>query len=150
MVRGEEQADKDESPSVTIDQSTVFSARKEIHAVHVSESIEKYIVALIDATRFPEKFSKELEGWLDYGASPRGSLAFEKCGRVHAWMNERDFVTPDDIRVVAHDVLRHRIVPSYEANADAWKESDYRRIVEAGGSWIIAPSSNSCHVLLTN
>ena len=86
--------------------------------MHVSESIEQYIVDLTDATRFPEKYSEQLDSWIDYGASPRGSLALEKCGRVNAWMNEREFVGPDDIRSVAHDVLRHRIVPSYEANAD--------------------------------
>ena len=86
--------------------------------MHVSENIEQYIVDLINATRFPEKFSEQLSHWIDYGASPRGSLSLEKCGRVSAWMRGADFVGPDDIRRVAHDVLRHRLVPSYEANAD--------------------------------
>jgi MoxR-like ATPase len=119
LVRGEESAakKKDQKREV-ISQKSIFEAREEINRVHVSESIEQYIVDLIGATRFPGNFSAELESWLDYGASPRGSIALEKSSRVQAWMEGRDFVTPDDIREVAHDVLRHRIVPSYEANAE--------------------------------
>jgi len=119
LVRGEEAASgKKENKRKTIPQKTIFQAREEIHQVHVSENIEQYIVDLVDATRFPGKFSTELDQWMDYGASPRGSLALEKCGRVRAWMEDRDYVSPDDIRAVIYDVLRHRIVPSYEANAD--------------------------------
>lgn len=119
LVRGEEAASgKKSKKGSVIPQKTIFRAREEINQVHVSESIEQYIVDLTDATRFPEKYSEQLDSWIDYGASPRGSLALEKCGRVNAWMNKREFVGPDDIRSVAHDVLRHRIVPSYEANAD--------------------------------
>jgi len=119
LVRGEEAASgKKENKRKTIPQKTIFQAREEIHKVHVSENIEQYIVDLVDATRFPGKFSTELDQWMDYGASPRGSLALEKCGRVRAWMEDRDYVSPDDIRAVIYDVLRHRIVPSYEANAD--------------------------------
>ena len=119
LVRGEESVSRKKSQKDSvIPQKTIFKARKEINQVHVSESIEQYIVDLTDATRFPEKYNDQLDNWIDYGASPRGSLALEKCGRVNAWMNGRDFVGPDDIRAVAHDVLRHRIVPSYEANAD--------------------------------
>ena len=101
-----------------IPQRTIFQAREEINQVHVSENMEQYIVDLVHATRFPDKFSVQLDRWIDYGASPRGSLSLEKCGRVSAWMKGADFVGPDDIRGVAHDVLRHRVVPSYEANAD--------------------------------
>ncbi len=119
LVRGEENAAQKKHAKVkTIPQQTIFKAREEINQVHVSENIEQYIVDLINATRFPGKYSEQLDTWLDYGASPRGSLALEKCGRVNAWMNGKDFVAPDDIRAVIHDVLRHRIVPSYEANAD--------------------------------
>ena len=119
LVRGEEKTSSNgKSKKEIIHQDVIFQAREEIHQIHVSENIERYIIDLINATRFPEKYGDNLDTWLDYGASPRGSLALEKCGRVHAWMQERDFVSPDDIRAVAHDVLRHRIVPSYEANAD--------------------------------
>ncbi len=119
LVRGEEAAaGQKPAKGKTIPQKTIFQAREEINKVHVSENIEQYIVDLINATRFPEKYSVQLDTWIDYGSSPRGSLALEKCGRVNAWMKGQDFVSPDDIREVAHDVLRHRIVPSYEANAD--------------------------------
>jgi MoxR-like ATPase len=119
LVRGEEaSSEKKASPGKPISQQVIIEAREEINKVHVSENMEQYIVDLISATRFPENFGEELGNWIDYGASPRGSLALEKCGRVHAWMQSQDFVSPDNIRAVLHDVLRHRIVPSYEANAD--------------------------------
>ena len=119
LVRGEESnSGKEKTKEDLISQDIIFKAREEIYRIKVSENIEKYIVDLINATRSPQKYSEELDSWIDYGASPRGSLALDKCGRVNAWLNERDFVNADDIRAVAHDVLRHRIVPSYEANAE--------------------------------
>ncbi len=96
----------------------IFEARKEIDKVRIAESMEKYIVDIISATRYPEKYSEELDAWLDFGASPRGSIAIDRSARVHAWMQGRDAVTPDDIRAVVHDCLRHRLLLSYEANAD--------------------------------
>ena len=80
--------------------------------------MEQYIVDLISATRYPENYSDELGAWIDYGASPRGSLALEKCARVHAWMQDRDFVSPDEVQAVAADVLRHRLLLSFEAEAN--------------------------------
>ncbi len=119
LVRGEEASSpKKKSKPQTVPQKVVFDARKEIHGIHVSDSIQKYIVDLVNATRFPEKYGEELRSWIDYGASPRASIALDKCSRVYAWLNERDFVSPDDVRAVAHDILRHRIVQSYEANAE--------------------------------
>jgi MoxR-like ATPase len=119
LVRGEENKGKGKNKEdIKIAQDSVFSAREQIHKVYVSESIEKYIVDLINATRQPEKYSEELKKWLEVGASPRGSLALDKCARVHAWFNGRDHVTPDDIRAIVHDTLRHRIILSYEANAE--------------------------------
>ncbi|WP_430817840.1 AAA family ATPase [Carboxylicivirga sp. RSCT41] len=100
-----------------LSQNIIFNARKEINEVEVSEAAEKYIVDLIAATRYPDKFSEELARWIDFGASPRGTIALEKCARVMAWLNRRDYVEPDDIRSVVHDVLRHRLILSYEANA---------------------------------
>ncbi len=119
LVRGEEaSASKAKKKAETISRDFVFEARKEIHGIHLSESIQKYIVDLVNATRYPEKYTEELANWIDYGASPRASIALDKCSRVNAWMNERDFVSPDDLRAVIHDILRHRIVQSYEANAE--------------------------------
>ncbi|NOR13952.1 MAG: AAA domain-containing protein [Candidatus Aminicenantes bacterium] len=119
LVRGEEDKDKGKrKEGIKIAQDSIFTAREQIHDIHVSENIEKYIVDLINATRQPEKYSEELKKWLEVGASPRGSLALDKCSRVHAWFNGRDHVTPDDIRAIVHDALRHRIILSYEANAE--------------------------------
>lgn len=96
----------------------VFDARKEIDQVTISENMEKYIVDIVSATRYPKKYSEELDNWIDYGASPRGSIAIDRACRTHAWMNGKDFVTPDNIRAIVHDCLRHRLILSYEANAD--------------------------------
>ena len=70
------------------------------------------------ATRTPGALSEDLARWVELGASPRASLALDKCGRAHAWLNERDYVDPIDVRAIAHDVLRHRIALSYEAQGD--------------------------------
>lgn len=119
LVRDEEKASsKEKITTKTISQDVIFEARREINKIHVSESIARYIVDLVNATRFPAKYSKELAEWIDYGASPRASIALDKCSRVMAWFNEKDYVDPDDVRAVAHDILRHRIVQSYEANAE--------------------------------
>ncbi|WP_347839225.1 AAA family ATPase [uncultured Draconibacterium sp.] len=101
-----------------LSQDIIFKAREEIQNVKVSEAAEKYIVDLIFATRYPEKYNEQLASWLDFGASPRGTIAIDKCARVMAWLNGRDFIQPDDIRAIIHDVLRHRLILSYEANAE--------------------------------
>jgi MoxR-like ATPase len=87
-----------------ISQEVVFVARDEIHKVYVSENIEKYIIDLISATRHPERYGEELGKLIQIGASPRGGLGLDKCSRVHAWLNGRDHVTPDDVRAIVNDV----------------------------------------------
>ncbi len=101
-----------------ISQEVVFKARDEIKEVEVSEAAEQYIVDLVSATRYPEKHSGSLDKWIEFGASPRGTIALEKCARVMAWLQGRNYVEPDDIRSVVHEVLRHRLILSYEANAE--------------------------------
>ena len=96
----------------------IFDARDEIAKVKISENMEKYIVDIISATRYSGKYSEELEKWIDFGASPRGSIAIDRSSRTHAWMEGKDFVSPDNIRAVVHDCLRHRLLLSYEANAE--------------------------------
>lgn len=121
LVRGEEETTKEgkaQDKDEKIDPENVFKAREEINKIHVSDSVEKYIVSLISATRYAKKHSENLDRWIDYGSSPRGTIALEKCSRVYAWMNKKDFVSPDDVVAIAHDVLRHRLILSYEANAD--------------------------------
>lgn len=116
LVRNEA---KGELAAVTaIAQDVVFAARKEAGAVQVKPPAEKYMVDLVMATRYPDKHGTSLPRWINYGASPRGTISLDKCARVNAWLDGRDFVTPDDIRYVVHDVLRHRLILSYEANAD--------------------------------
>jgi MoxR-like ATPase len=98
-----------------IGQEIVFEARQEIANIHVSESLERYIADLVYATRTPERYSEELASWIDVGASPRASISLDKCARVHAWMRGEDFVSPANVTAIAHDVLRHRLILSYEA-----------------------------------
>ena len=98
-------------------QKSLFDASKQVNELHMSEAVEEYLVQLILATRNSTAYSGELGQWLDYGASPRATIALDKCSRALAWMEGRDFVTPDDIRAVAHDVLRHRLILSFEAEA---------------------------------
>lgn len=119
LVRGEEASSKGNTvEQKTISQQVIFDARREIDAVFTSEAVEKYLVALISATRTPERYSDQLKTWIQVGASPRGTIGLDKCSRAHAWLLGNDHVTPDDVRAVVHDVLRHRIILSYEANAD--------------------------------
>ncbi len=116
LVRGEEQAQSVEQARVQ--QEAIFAARKEIHELHVSENVERYMVALVMATRKPERYESELQNWIEVGSSPRASIALDKCSRACAWMQGKDFVDPDDVRSVVHSVLRHRLILSYEASAE--------------------------------
>ncbi len=123
LVRSEEVTEKtaktkDKTNPEAISQQSVFEARKEIADLHISEAIEQYIVSLIFATRYPERYNEDLRKWIQVGASPRGGLGLDKCSRAYAWLNGRDHVTPDDVRAVINDCLRHRLILSYEANAD--------------------------------
>ena len=117
LVRGEEQPQQG-NESVKIAQENIFAARKEIHQLHVSENIEQYMVALVMATRKPERYESELKNWIEVGSSPRASIALDKCSRTYAWLQGKDFVDPDDVRSIVHDVMRHRLILSYEAAAE--------------------------------
>ncbi|GAA6137348.1 MoxR family ATPase [Arenicella sp. 4NH20-0111] len=107
-----------------IKQSSILEARKQVLKLHMSEAVEEYIVQLILATRKPEKYGSELGKWLEFGASPRATLALDRCSRAHAWLNERDYVSPDDVQAIAHDCLRHRLILSYEAEAEGITSDD--------------------------
>jgi MoxR-like ATPase len=101
-----------------IPQEAVFAARREISRVKVSDAVQRYMADLVYATRTPEKYSEDLNRWIDVGGSPRASLALDKCGRTYAWLRGRDYVDPGDIRAVVNDVLRHRLMLSYEAQGE--------------------------------
>jgi MoxR-like ATPase len=99
-------------------QDVIFQARTAINGINVSDAVEKYIVALIFATRYPDKLDKDLAKWILFGASPRGAIGIDRVGRAHAWLAGRDYVTPQDVQAIVHDVLRHRLILSYEAHAE--------------------------------
>jgi MoxR-like ATPase len=119
---GKKQRNEETSPAIP--QDVVFQARAEIAAVHVSDAMERYMADLVYATRTPAKLSEDLARWIEVGGSPRASLAFDKCGRAHAWMNGRDYVDPIDVRAVAHDVLRHRLTLTFEAQGEGISADD--------------------------
>jgi MoxR-like ATPase len=110
-----------------LSQDTVFAARQEILALHLSESVEQYMVQLVIATRAAATYSDKLAGWIEYGASPRATIALDRCARAHAWLEGRDFVSPDDIQSVAADILRHRLLLSFEAEANGITPDDVIR-----------------------
>ncbi|MGZ8244166.1 AAA family ATPase [Methylomagnum sp.] len=101
-----------------ISQATLFAARAEVLDLYMSEHLEEYLLQLVLATREPGVYGEEFGRWLQYGASPRASIALDRCARARAWLNGRDYVTPEDIQSIAPDVLRHRLILSYEAEAD--------------------------------
>lgn len=106
-------------------QRVLFEARRQVLSVHTSAALEKYLVQLVVATRSPGLFSAQLQRWLRYGASPRATIALDRCAKAHAWLAGRDFVTPEDIHVIAHDVLRHRILLTFEAEAEGVQSDDF-------------------------
>ena len=124
LVRGEEGGSSAASESGPVAQQVVFDAREEINRLTVSEIMEKYMVDLIFATRYPDRYSEQLANWIHVGASPRGGIGLDKCARVQAWLDGRDHVLPDDVRAIAHGVLRHRLKLSYDASADGVSAND--------------------------
>jgi len=111
--------------------SEVFAARQQVANVHMAEAVEDYLLALVLATRKPAELSPELARWASFGASPRGTIALDRCSRALAWLDGRDYVTPDDIRNVAFDVLRHRVLLNFDAQAEGISTDDFlRRLLE--------------------
>jgi len=129
------QISSDKSPKFAVDSGTksagrkisavhVFEARNEVLNIYMAPEIERYLVEIIAATRIPEKYSDELARLITWGASPRGALSLDRCARARAWLHERDFVTPEDLQDLSGDVLRHRIIESYEAESDGITTDD--------------------------
>jgi MoxR-like ATPase len=111
-------------PAEPVAQASVFDARRAVAEVTVAEVVERYMVDLVFATRYPDRYGEELPRWIQVGASPRGALALDRCARARAWLVGRDHVLPEDVRAVAPDCLRHRLTLSYEASADGVSASD--------------------------
>jgi MoxR-like ATPase len=101
-----------------VSQADVRQAREAVLNIYMAEKVETYLLQLVLATRNAEKYGRHLAGRIAYGASPRATLALDRCARAHAWLAGRDFVSPEDVQAVAHDVLRHRILLTFEAEAD--------------------------------
>ena len=118
LVRGEQAQDHKAELPTKVPQAAIFEARGEIDRVKSVPAVEAYIVGLVAATRRPAEFGGKLKDWITIGASPRGSLALDRCSRVHAWLDGRDHVLPSDVQAIAHDCLRHRVSLSYEASAE--------------------------------
>ncbi len=117
LVRGEvAQTAQEQFAKLQIDD--ILAARREVLGVHTSEAIEEYLVQLIVATRNPERYDNQLAGQVQYGASPRATIALDRCAKINAWLEGRDFVTPEDIHEVIFDILRHRIILTFEAQAE--------------------------------
>lgn len=118
---GYRQTDK-EAPSVSTAQ--VLEAQNEILAMHMAEPVEEYLVQLVLATRNPSAWDVDMAKQISFGASPRATISLDRCARAHAWLAGRDYVSPEDVQSIAHDVLRHRILLSYEAEAEGISSDD--------------------------
>ena len=117
LVRDEALTNDTGTPSTRVAQDLIFSCRKELLNLHMAPVVEEYIVQLTMATRNPASYGDDLANWIEYGASPRGTIALDICARANAFLLGKDFVSPDDVQAVLHDVFRHRIIVSFEAEA---------------------------------
>lgn len=132
LVRNEENSTQTAADSVaqfkakfgSIKAEDVFAARQEAYKVYCSDAVEEYLIQLIMATRHPEKYDETLKNTIAFGASPRATIALDKCAKINAWLSGRDFVTPEDVHTVVYDVLRHRIILSFEAQAGGLTSDD--------------------------
>jgi MoxR-like ATPase len=109
---------QDSKPHQRISQQSIFDARQEVLKLYMADNLEEYLLHMVLATRNPGAYGDDLAQWSLYGASPRATIAIDRCARAHAWLAGRDYVDPDDIQSIAYDVLRHRIILSYEAEAE--------------------------------
>ncbi|MFK7732175.1 MAG: AAA family ATPase [Pseudomonadales bacterium] len=124
LVRSEEGGALRLEPA-NVSEQDIFEARAQLKSVHVSEQLERYMVDIIMASRHPDRYSgSEISHWLSAGASPRASIALDRASRAVAWLSGKDYVDPDDVRSVAHAVLRHRLTASYEALAGGISQDD--------------------------
>ncbi len=101
-----------------VSQQQIFAARQEVLNIHMADVIEQYVVRLVMATRKPEQYDPKLAEWLEMGVSPRATIALDRCARARAWLQGRDFVSPEDVQAMAFPVLRHRLLLTYQAQAE--------------------------------
>jgi MoxR-like ATPase len=115
-ARGRLRRSGEEAP--LIGHAQVNAARDEVMDLHMAGQLEEYLIQLVLATRDPAPYDPELARLVDYGASPRATIALDRCARAHAWLRGADFVTPEDVHAVAFDIMRHRVLLSYAAEAE--------------------------------
>lgn len=120
IARSEAQADQAGASSDTrqVTYSSIVAARSQIYGIHMEPMVEQYIIELIDASRNVGRYDSDLERWIEVGASPRGTIALDVCSRARAWLDARNYVSPADVQQVALDVLRHRLLLTFEADAE--------------------------------
>ena len=120
LTRGEARSNPGETMAMVnpISQASVLEARLAVLDTHLADNLEAYLIEIVLATREASRYGEDISGWIQYGGSPRASMALDRCARAYAWLNDRDFVTPEDIQIIAPDVLRHRIILSFEAEAE--------------------------------
>ena len=116
LSRNEAQKIEVEAPQ-PIAQSELFALRNQALNCHMNDALETYIVKLVDATRNPKQYSDEFAKWIEFGVSPRATIALDRCARAHAFLQGNDFVSPENVQAVIHDVFRHRLILSFEAEA---------------------------------
>ena len=112
-----------------ISQTNIFAARDQVLNLYMSPDLLQYIVELVLATRTPERYGQDLKQWIRHGASPRATIALDRAARAHAWLHQREYVTPDDVQSVVYDVIRHRIILTYAAMAEGLIADDVVRAI---------------------
>ncbi len=126
-----QQAEREDTAPAAVElelsKAQIFAARQEVLRIHMAEPVEEYLVQLVLASRDPAPYSPALARWVSYGASPRATIALDRCARAHAWLDGRDYVSPADVQAVAFDVLRHRVLISFEAEAEGMTADDVIR-----------------------
>lgn len=125
--QAEESYETVEETLAPISRELIFAAQKEVLALHMADPVEEYLIQLVLATRDPTPYGGELAHLVNFGASPRATIALDRCSRAHAWLQGRDYVSPEDVQAIAYDVLRHRILLSYEAEAEGINSDDFIR-----------------------
>ena len=129
LAREQARAEYDHETGVDmiLSREQLQQAQAEVLDIHMAEAVEDYLVQLVIASRNPSAYGDDLERWVNYGASPRGTIALDRCARAHAWLQQRDYVSPEDVQSVIHNVLRHRVLLSFEAEAEGVSADDFIR-----------------------
>jgi len=132
LARSEALPGEPESVPPRLSADAIFEARQEVLGIYMTDSLEQYVVQLVLATRDPSPYAGDIAPWVQFGASPRATIALDRCSKAHAWLAGRDYVTPEDVQQMAYDVLRHRVLLTFEAEAEGVTTDDFiRGLVEA-------------------